>query len=90
MTESRKLIVKAAVVVALATLSLSRPRVVAAESAVAVGCTPFQCSEAGEDCYDVWLSINCSTCGGDAYPVCSPNLWECAGDRVYFGCGFAS
>jgi hypothetical protein len=91
MDSSSKLAIKAALVLGLAAFSMSRPSAaIAAQSTAAVGCTPFQCSEPGQDCNDVWLSISCIDCGGDAYPVCAPNLWECPSGSVYFGCGSAS
>lgn len=91
MTSSRRLLYQAFAVVALATFSAVRPDVGQAAAAPApFGCTSMRCAGPGEDCNDVWGSIDCSTCGQeDSFPVCNWDLWECS-NVVYYGCGFAT
>jgi hypothetical protein len=80
---------QAGFVLALALASAARPRAAGAVQAA----TPSMCNghNCTDDCGKVWTSINCSDCGGDAYPFCGPDIWNCgAGEPYGYGCAFAT
>lgn len=94
MTRSRRLLYQAAVVCGLAAISAARARPVAAgvSAATAAFCTgnglPPLCTD---DCGAVWLSIQCNDCGGDAFPYCRDDIWDCPAYAPYrFGCEWAT
>lgn len=87
MTSSRRLLYQAMLVAALAGFSAIRARPAAAAREAATTCTSMGCTD---DCGSVWSSIICIDCGGDAYPVCQPDIWNCGPGQYSYGCAFAS
>lgn len=90
MTRTRRLLYQSALLLALATVSSLRARQAEAVSAASGGAMSCGRSGCTEDCGDEWFTI-CAGCpGGDYFPVCQPDLWECGPNEFRFYCGFAS
>ena len=89
MTRSRRLLLQTSMIFAMAAYVTVRPDPVEAAVEAAM-CTQTDCLEEGQDCNEVWLSIFCFDCGGDAYPFCRPDIWNCGSGGWSYGCEFAS
>lgn len=90
MTRSRRLLYQSAMLLVLATVSSLRARQADAASVAAGAAMACGSSGCTLDCNEEWLTI-CDGCpGGDYFPVCQPNLWECGEGGWKYYCGFAS
>ena len=88
MSSSRRLLYQGMLVVALGAVSALRARPAAAAQAPATMCdSQLSCTT---DCGEVWTSIECIDCGGDAYPYCESDIWDCGAGGFAYGCAFAS
>lgn len=94
MTRSRRLLYQTGLVATMAAISMARARSSEAATEPMLAPTePMFCTGAActNDCGEVWTSIHCSDCGGDAFPFCENDLWDCPGFAPFlFGCAYAT